>query len=408
MPQFHYYGRNLQGDAVKGTLERNDKNSVVDYLHQQKITPVSIQVSPPPLFIITWSDVKKALSSKKVGDEQRIMFCRQMYTINKAGMPLAQGMKSLTSSMPEGTLRDATLDIVSRLQSGMSLSLAMRYHRYIFDDLFISMVKIGEDSGNLDAVFLQLAHYIERDVQTRKSIKSAMRYPSFVLTSMAIAMVVINIYVIPAFSNMFSRFDAQLPIATRILIGLSNFFVNYWHLLFTLLVISGVLLYYWVRTQEGKKVWDRRKLSIPIVGPLINKASLARYTRSFAVMLKAGVPLTEAIGLCARVIDNSYLASRIDTIKSGVERGDSLKRTHTRSGIFSPLILQMINVGESSGTVDSLLLDVAEYYDKEVEYDLKTLSAKIEPILIVVMALFVLILALGIFLPMWEMYNVQQ
>ncbi|MGH1440455.1 MAG: type II secretion system F family protein [Cellvibrionaceae bacterium] len=408
MPQFHYYGRNLQGDAVKGTLDRNDKSSVVDYLMQQKITPVSIQVSSPSLFSVDWADIKKTLSSKKVSDEQRIMFCRQMYTINKAGMPLTLGMKSLASSMTEGALRDAVLDMVARLQSGMSLSLAMRYHTRIFDGLFISMVQIGEDSGNLDAVFLQLAHYIERDVQTRKSIKAAMRYPSFVLVAMATAMIVINIYVIPAFSNMFSRFDAQLPIATRILIGLSNFFVNYWDLLLILLAISGTFLFYWIRTEAGKKTWDHRKLSIPIVGPLINKASLARYTRSFAVMLKAGVPLTEAIGLCARVIDNSYLASRIDTIKSGVERGDSLKRTHTRSGIFSPLILQMINVGESSGTVDSLLLDVAEYYDKEVEYDLKTLSAKIEPILIVVMALFVLILALGIFLPMWEMYSVQQ
>lgn len=408
MPQFHYYGRNLQGDAVKGTLDRNDKSSVVDYLMQQKITPVSIQVSPPSLLSVDWVDIKKTLSSKKVSDEQRIMFCRQMYTINKAGMPLTLGMKSLASSMTEGALRDAVLDMVARLQSGMSLSLAMRYHTRIFDGLFISMVQIGEDSGNLDAVFLQLAHYIERDVQTRKSIKAAMRYPSFVLVAMATAMIVINIYVIPAFSNMFSRFDAQLPIATRILIGLSNFFVNYWDLLLILLAISGTFLFYWIRTEAGKKTWDHRKLSIPIVGPLINKASLARYTRSFAVMLKAGVPLTEAIGLCARVIDNSYLASRIDTIKSGVERGDSLKRTHTRSGIFSPLILQMINVGESSGTVDSLLLDVAEYYDKEVEYDLKTLSAKIEPILIVVMALFVLILALGIFLPMWEMYSVQQ
>jgi len=351
MPQFQYYGRNLQGEAVKGTLERNDKSSVADHLTQQKIIPVSINVVRPTLFSFDWFSVKKKISGKKVSDEQRIMFCRQMYTINKAGMPLAQGMKSLASSMTEGTLRDAVMDIVSRLQSGMSLSLAMRYHGRIFNELFISMVQVGEDSGNLDAVFLQLAHYIERDVQTQKSIKAVL----------------------------------------------------------LLLTIAGsVFFFFWVKTSEGKRVWDHKKLLIPVVGPLINKASLARYARSFSVMLKAGVPLTDSIGLCSKVIDNSYFSSRIETIKSGVERGDSLMRTHTRSGIFSPLILQMINVGENSGTVDTLLLDVAEYYDKEVEYDLKTLSAKIEPILIVVMAIFVLILALGIFLPMWEMYNVQQ
>lgn len=408
MTQFHYYGRNNNGEAVEGLLERSDKSGVLDYLSQQKITPVNIKVYSSSALSINWSAIRKSLSSSKVSDEQLIMFCRQMYTINKAGMPLAQGMQSLALSMTEGTLRDTVEDMVSRLKLGMNLSGAMRHHTGIFDGLFISLVQVGEGSGNLDEVFLQLAHYIERDVTTRKSIKAAMRYPSFVVTAMAIAMVVINIYVIPAFSSMFSRFDTQLPIATRILIGLSNIFVNYWWLM--LLVVSGLsmFVFYWLKTDSGKIIWDYRKLSIPIVGPLINKASLARYTRSFSVMLKAGVPLSDAIGLCAKVIDNHYLAQQIETIKSGVERGDSLKRTHTRSGVFSPLILQMVNVGESSGTVDSLLLDVAEYYDKEVEYDLKTLSAKIEPLLIIVMAVFVLILALGIFLPMWEMYNIQK
>lgn len=408
MPQFHYYGRDNHGESVEGNLERTDKNSVVDYLLQQKITPVKVHLASASTAAINWSDIKRKYLRDRVSDEQLIMFCRQLYTINKAGMPLATGMKSLSFSMTEGALRDATEDIVARLQSGMGLSLAMRHHPAIFDSLFTSMVQVGEDSGNLDTVFIQLAHYIERDVETRKSIKAAMRYPSFVLTAMVLAMVVINIYVIPAFANMFSRFDAQLPIATRILIGLSNFFVNYWWLLMLFSTAMAVFLFYWLRTEQGRMTWDYRKLSIPIVGPLINKASLARYTRSFSLMLTAGVPLTDAIGLCAKVIDNAYLGRQIDTIKSGVERGDSLKRTHTKSNIFSPLILQMISVGESSGKVDSLLLNVAEYYDKEVEYDLKTLSAKIEPILIITMAVFVLILALGIFLPMWEMYNVQK
>jgi MSHA biogenesis protein MshG len=226
----------------------------------------------------------------------------------------------------------------------------------------------------------------------------------------------------PHFSSMFSRFDAKLPIAAPILIGPSIFFVNYSWLLLLILTGIAIFLFYWLKTDSGKVIWNHRKLSIPIVGPLINKASLARYTRSFSVTLKAGVPLSYAIGLCVKVIDNRHLAQQIETIKNGVERGGSLKRTHTRSGIFSPLILKMINVGESSGTVDSLLLDVAEYYDEEVEYydeeveyydeeveyDLKILSAKIEPLLIIVMAVFVLILVLGIFLPIWEMYNVQK
>ncbi|MFT6388519.1 MAG: MSHA biogenesis protein MshG [Cellvibrionaceae bacterium] len=189
-------------------LERSDKDAVLDYLSQQKITPVNISLSSS-LLTISWREIRKAsylktfslkiLSSSKVSDEQLIMFCRQMYTINKAGTPLAQGMQSLALSMAEGDLRETVEDIVSRLKLGMSLSVAMRHHNSIFYGLFISIVQVGEGSGNLNEVFTQLAHYIECDVSTRKSIKAAIHHPSFVLVAMAIAMVVINIYVIPAF-----------------------------------------------------------------------------------------------------------------------------------------------------------------------------------------------------------------
>ncbi len=408
MPNYRYYGRNAQGEAVSGFIDRADRDSVVEYLSQQRIIPVNIDLHQASISSINWKVIHRLFSTNSVPDEQLIMFCRQMYTINKAGLSLAQGMKSLSLSMTDGALKESVNDIVSRLQSGMSLSLAMRQHSTIFNNLFISMIQVGENSGNLDTVFLQLSHYIKRDLETRKSIKAAMRYPLFVLTAMIIAMVVINIFVIPAFADMFSRFEADLPLATHLLIGLSNFFVNYWWLLLIASLLIGIGCIFWLKTNSGRALWDCKKLKIPIVGALINKASLARYARSFSIMLKAGVPLTDAIGLCAQVIDNQYFAEKIDSIKNGVERGDSLKRTHTRSEIFTPLILQMINVGESSGQVDTLLLDVADYYEREVEYDLKSLSSKIEPLLIVVMAVFVLVLALGIFLPMWEMYNIQK
>lgn len=408
MAQFIYYGRNGLGEKVQGKVDRNDKNAVAEYLHQQHITPINITVDSQSDNFVKYALKSKALLSKKVSDEELVMFCRQMHTINKAGLPIAQGMKSLSMSMPKGVLKEAISDVVTRLESGTSLSLALHLYPKIFDSLFINLVKVGEDSGNLDKVFLQLALYIERDVETKKAIKAAVRYPSFVVSAMALALVVINIYVIPAFGSMFSRFDAELPIATRMLIGLSNFFVNYWLALLIMFVGVSCFLVYWLRTDIGRLLWDKQKLSLPIVGGLIKKASLARYTRSFSVMLQAGVPLSDAIGLCAKVIHNYFLEKQIDNIKLGVQRGESLMLTHSRTGIFTPLILQMINVGESSGQVDTLLIDVADHYDKEVAYDLKSLSSKIEPILIVVMSVFVLILALGIFLPMWEMYNIQK
>jgi MSHA biogenesis protein MshG len=408
MPYFDYYGRDTHGEKVSGMVEKNDQMSVANYLLQQDITPVSIVIHKSNTNIIHWQALKSKLFSARISDEQLVMFCRQMYTINKAGIPLAQGIKSLSLSMSDGALRQALLDIVNRLQAGSGLSSALRHHGLLFNELFISMVQVGENSGNLDAVFLQLSHYIERDIDTRKSIVTATRYPSFVLGAMVAAMVIINIFVIPAFAAMFNRFKAELPLPTQFLIGLSTLFTEYWWLLLLISLAMLIAGYSWLKTPKGRHQWGYCRLKLPLIGSIVRKASLARYARSFSVMLKAGVPLTEAVGLCARIINNPYLATRIEQIKSGVERGDSLIRTHRRSDIFPPLILQMISVGESSGQVDTLLLEVADHYDREVNYDLKSLSSKIEPFLIVLMAFFVLILALGIFLPMWEMYNIQK
>jgi MSHA biogenesis protein MshG len=408
MTLYRYYGRDQHGEAIHGEIDKNDHASVLNYLQQQQIIPIKIDTFKPSPIANYWNKIKNTLFRKKVSDEDLIMFCRQMYTITKAGVPIAQGMNSLSETMNAGVLQDALVQIVERLQAGVELSTAMKVHDHIFDKLFVSMVQVGENSGNLDAVFLQLSHYIERDFETRKSIKSATRYPSFVIIAMVLAMIVVNLFVIPAFSDMFSRFDADLPIATVILLAVSDAFVHYWWLMLVASITLFVALVIFLKTPQGKLSWSRYKLHLPLIGHLINKASLARYTRSFSVMLKAGVPLADAIGLCAKVIDNAFLDQRIQEIKQGVERGESLKKTHSRSNVFTPLILQMIGVGEQSGQVDTLLLDVAEYYEREVDYDLKSLSAKIEPLLIVIMAIFVLVLALGIFLPMWELFNVQQ
>jgi MSHA biogenesis protein MshG len=407
MINFSYYGRDEKGLAVYGSLERANESDVATYLTKKKITPIKIEVAERPASTNIFFNIKR-FASKKVADEELIMFCRQMYTINKAGLPLIQGLEGLSASISSGPLKESLLDIIQRLETGLSLSQAMASHPNIFNNLFIGMMKIGEGTGNLDKVFLQMGVYISRDVETKKAIKSALRYPSFVMSAMVVALFVVNLMVIPAFADMFNRFGAELPLATQILLSTSYFFVNYWWLVVFLLVVGWVAIFYWVSTPEGKLVWHRCKLATPIIGPLINKAAMSRYVRSFSLMLSAGFPLNKAIGLCADVIDNQYLGIKIKKIKTDLERGDSLYRTHTRSGMFSPLVLQMINIGESSGQVDSLLMEVAESYEREVDYDLKSLSSKIEPLLIIVMAGFVVVLALGIFLPMWEMFNIQQ
>ena len=335
------------------------------------------------------------------------MFARQMYTITKAGIPLIAALKGLENSMQHPGMKKALFDIAEELEKGTDLSTSMSHHPEIFDEFFVGIVSTGESRGRLEEAFDQLSDYMERDMETTKRIKQALRYPSFVLTALVFGLVAINIFVIPAFADMFDRFGAELPITTRILLGTSELFVSYWPVM---VLAAGAGIYMarrFIETEEGKATWGRLKLRLPVVGDLINRGSMARYSRSFSLMLRSGVPLNQALGLCAKVIDNPYLGEKIDTIRMGIERGESLLRTHTASGMFSPLVLQMIGVGEESGSVEELLKEVAEFYEREVDYDLKSLSDKIEPILIVIMAGFVLILALGIFLPMWGMYAIQ-
>lgn len=406
MTIYQFRGRNTEGQLVSGQLEAADPEAVAGQLAGRGVTPLSIELTSARA---GWSERwERWRRSGKVETVDLIMFCRQMYTITRAGVPLIRGIRGLAANLRHLTFRETLDDVADRLESGQELSVAMRHHPKVFNNLFVSIVSVGEDSGSLEDAFKQLSDYLERDQETIKRIKAALRYPSFVLMALAIAIVVINVKVIPAFANMFSQFGAQLPLPTRILIGVSDFFVLAWPYLLVASVGGFFAVRHYVRTERGARLWGRRKLGLPAIGDIIERASMARYARSFAVMLRAGLPINRALDLCARAIDNPWLGDKIQDIRAGVERGEGLFQTHMTSGLFTPLVLQMIAVGEESGQVDRLLSEVAEFYEREVDYDVQRLSDRIEPIMVIIMASFVLILALGIFLPMWEMYNIQQ
>lgn len=406
MANFTYQGRNSQGQIVEGKLDGASADIIANQLMVRGITPVNITAAKEVSHLD--KQVAKLFGAEKVKPVELIMFSRQMYTITKSGIPLVRGIRGLAASIKHAHFQAVLNDVADSLESGVGLSVAFSRHPEIFNHLYVSMINVGESSGKLEEVFLQMAYYMERDEETRKRIKSATRYPSFVMIALAIAITIVNITVIPKFAAMFAQFKAPLPLVTKILIGMSHVFVHYWWIL--LLIVGGAVggAIWYLKTPQGAQFWGRKKLKLPVVGDIIDRASMARYTRSFGLMLRAGVPLNFALTLCSRAIDNPYLAQKIDAIRRGVERGDSLIRTHAAAQMFSPLVLQMIAVGEESGQVEQLLTDVAEFYEREVDYDLKTLSDKIEPILIVFMAGFVTVLALGIFLPMWDMYEVQK
>jgi MSHA biogenesis protein MshG len=297
-------------------------------------------------------------------------------------------------------------EIRESLGSGREFSAALAQHPQVFSSFYINMVRVGETTGMLEAVFLRLFEHLEFERFMRDQIKSALRYPIFVVSAMGIAIVIVNLFVIPAFAKVFAGFGAELPLMTRILLGFSNFMVAAWPYLLAGIITAALLFRSYTATGIGKYNWDKFKLNIPIAGKIIHKATMARFARSFALANKSGVPIVNGLKLVAQTADNDYIAQKIEQMREGVERGESILRTASNTGVFNPIVLQMIAVGEESGALDDLMQEVADMYQRDVEYEIKTLGAQIEPILIVFLGVMVLILALGIFLPIWDLGKV--
>ena len=404
MPLFEYKGRSKSGEPVNGQVEAGDQTVVANQLLGAGITPVLILEITPKQDIL--ADIRKLLPPKKVNLDELILFSRQMYSLLKAGVPITRAINGLVDTTKNPTLRLVLKEMVDDLESGRPLSNSMAKYPKVFSSLFVSMLNVGENTGKLDESFLQMSRYLELEKDTRNRIKSAMRYPTFVIVAIVVAISIINLFVIPAFSKMFASFGADLPWATQVLVGMSAFFVNWWPAMLAAVVIAVVGTKRYIDTDDGHLKWDRSKLHLPVVGSIIMRATLARFARSFAMASHSGVPLLQALNAVSRAVDNVFVGAKITSMREGIERGDSLSRTARQTELFTPLVLQMIAVGEETGAVDDLLLEVAEYYEREVDYELKYLSDSIEPILIIVVGILVLILALGVFLPMWELGSV--
>ena len=406
MPQFKYVGKSSSG-TLNGTIEAASENAAAQILLSRNIVPLSITKTKAETSSASANNLHISnLFEEKIGLDEMIIFSRQMYSLLKAGIPIIRAIKGLSENASHKRFQAVLKDIVEQLEQGRSLSSAMTKYESIFTRLTISVVVVGENTGKLDDVFLQLAIYFEREQETRKRLKSALRYPSFVMIALVIALFILNLFVIPVFSQMFERFNSELPLMTRVLIGTSNFFVNYWWLLLFLIAGGIFATKQYVNSTNGRLKWDRFKLKLPVVGSIIERSLLSRYSRSFSMILKSGVPLTAGLSLTADAMDNAHMQMQIKEMRQGIEKGESLLRVSKNSELFSTLVLQMIAVGEETGRLESLLEESADYYEREVDFDLKSLTAKIEPILIGFVAVMVLILALGIFTPMWDMMSV--
>ncbi len=400
MPLYDYKGRNAKGELVTGQLEASNESGVADLLMRRSIIPVEIK--PGKLAEDSqWSLERFFTPGVKLDD--LLIFSRQMHALTKAGIPIIRALLGLAENTSSVRLKKALFDVASQLERGKTLSAAMMTHPEVFNKLLASIVHVGENTGQLDEAFIQIIDYFEKEQETRKQIKQATGYPKMVLVAITAALFLLNIKVIPVFANMFAKFGNELPWTTKALLASSEFFVNFWPHLLVAIGGSIFAIKRYVKTEEGNYKWDRYQLKMPLIGNILERAVLGRFARSFAMMLRSGVPLTSALTLVSDAVDNVYMAKKILGMRQSIERGDSLLRASNRSEMFTPLVLQMIAVGEETGQVEDLLSEVANYYEREVDYDLKNLTAKIEPILVAVVASMVLVLALGIFTPMWDM-----
>jgi len=403
MPFYAYKGRNARGELMQGVLEAADSSAAANQLFATGVTPVDITLTQKKASNGAKDSLWERLTEKKVTSMDVQLFCRQMFTLLKSGVPIMKGLAGLQESAVSKSFGKVIKDLRESLDAGRELSAAMRRHPDIFSQFFLSMIRVGEMTGRLEEVFNRLFDHLEFERDMKERVKTALRYPTFVVLAMTAAMVVITIFVIPAFKKVFEGLHTELPLMTRILLGTSAFAVKYWPLLLGVALIAFFAFTSWKKTKSGEYTWDRIKLKIPVAGKIIHKATMARFARSFALSSRSGVPIVQALTVVSQTVDNAYLSARVEQMRDGVERGESILRTATTANVFTPIVLQMIAVGEESGSLDELMDEIAQMYEREVDYELKTLSAQIEPILISFLGAMVLVLALGIFMPMWDL-----
>ncbi len=402
MGTFAYRGRDSGGAVVEGTLESATAAGAADQLTGRGIIPLSITATAARPAEAP-KEASEGMFADKVGHTEVLLFSRQINTLMKAGVPIMRALTGLQESSDNKAMKKTLQEVRESLDSGRELSASLARHPKVFSPFYLSMVRVGEMTGLLEEIFLRLFHHLEFEAFMRNQVKSALRYPSFVVAAMIGAIIVVNIWVIPAFAQVFKGFNTELPLMTRVLIGFSDFMVAAWPVMLLAAAAAVFGFRAWVATPKGRLSWDSLKLRVPIAGKIIRKATLARFARSFALAMRSGVPVIQAMTVVSQTVDNQFIAGKIEQMREGIERGESVLRTALTAAVFTPVVLQMIAVGEESGALDEMMEQVADMYQREVEYELKTLSDQIEPILIVFLGALVLILALGIFLPIWDL-----
>lgn len=402
MAEFVYKGRSTSGEPMKGRLTGASSEAVANRLQSIGVIPIDIRQTVEKNEV-TVEDIWRRFGGGRPTTKDLGLFCRQMHVITRTGLPLLRGLGGLAETTHNDVLREALIDVMNGLESGRGLAQSMSDHPKVFPKLFVSIVEMGETTGTLDKAFMRMYDYLMMEQEIKDRVKSATRYPMTVIIAIGIALGIITVFVIPAFAPLFRSLGDEVPLPTKIIIGVSSFVINHWPWLIAGAGAIWAAITGFLKTEKGRFKWDSWKLNLPVVGTIVRNASLSRITRSLMIALQAGLPMNETLQTVSNSIGNEYLSTKLDGLALGIERGESLWRTAHATKLFTPLVLQMIALGEETGSLPELLDEVADHYKREVDYDLDNLSAAIEPLLLIAVGGMVLVLALGIFLPMWDM-----
>ncbi|MGL5335923.1 MAG: type II secretion system F family protein [Enterovibrio sp.] len=398
MLTFNYLARNADGRRVAGELEAVNEEGALHQLAQQRLQPLSL------------TERKKhsptVMQLAKIKPEEMAMFCRQLGGMFRAGVPILQAIHTLWEGCNQPRLKKALQKVESELIAGHSLSSAFAQQKKVFGELMVAMVQVGESTGRLDAVLLTLSRHFLQEIQVSRQVRSAVRYPFFVLLAMIGALFMLYWQVLPALANMYKRSNAVLPPLTQFLLDLGDVVAANGLLVAALVVALIVGTCYWSKTPSGRLRVDRLCLRMPVFGGLQQRVLMGRFAQVLSMMLSAGVPFVQALDLAANALGNRYLQAKMARVKVRIENGASLSESSMQEKLFLPLVQQMIQVGEQSGELDLLLEDVAHFYGQEVEYDFKSLTARVEPILLTMLGILLFALALAVFLPVWNLADV--
>jgi type IV pilus assembly protein PilC len=399
MPTYLWKGKSVSGENQSGELSYETQEEALAYLRKKRVLITSILEKP--------KDVKfKMPGGGSVSIKELAIFTRQFATMIGAGLPLVQCLEILSKQTDNPTLRVVITQVMHDVESGSTLAESLTKHKKVFDDLFVNMVQAGEAGGVLDEILLRLATYIEKANALIRKVKGALTYPVVVLTVAMGASIFMLMFIIPTFAKLFTDFGGELPLPTKIVMGLSNFLRGFWWALAAIAIAISVAFKRYYATSNGQLVIDRLMLKMPILGDVILKGGVARFTRTLGTLIASGVPILTGLDITSRTAGNKVLQLAIEATRNSIREGETIAAPLRASGVFPPMVVQMIAVGEQTGALDQMLNKIAVFYEEEVDAAVETLTSVIEPVMIVVMGTIVGGMLIAMYLPMFKLINV--